>query len=140
MNSDEKWDRRFIDLCYHIAKWSKDPSTKVGCVIVDNKRRIVSVGYNGFPRGVDDLEERYNERETKLKFVAHAERNAFDNAVASMEGCTLYTTLLPCNECAKSVIQNGITRVVAPTPMVDGYNWDITKIMFKEAKILLDFI
>lgn len=107
-----KWDLRFIELALHVADWSKDPSTKVGSVIVAPDRRIVSLGYNGFPRGVTDSEERLNDRPTKYAFVAHAERNALDNADVSMRGCILYSTLQPCAECTKSIIQRGITRVV----------------------------
>ena len=82
------WDQRFLDLAEHIAQWSKDPRTKVGAVIVDEKKRVVSVGYNGFPRGVDDNPDRYEDRTAKLLFVAHAERNALDNAPLMDEGCT----------------------------------------------------
>lgn len=107
-----KWDLRFMDLALHVADWSKDPSTRVGSVIVAPDRRIVSVGYNGFPRGVDDLDDRLNDRPTKYAFVAHAERNALDNADVNMRGCTLYVTLQPCAECTKSIIQRGIKKVV----------------------------
>lgn len=111
-NALSKWDERFMELALHVADWSKDPSTKVGSVIVAPDRRIMSLGYNGFPRGVADLEERLNDRPTKYAFVAHAERNALDNVDASMRGCILYSTLQPCAECTKSIIQRGITRVV----------------------------
>lgn len=133
------WDRRFLDLAEHIAQWSKDPRTKVGAVIVDEKKRVVSVGYNGFPRGVSDNDERYEDRPTKHLFVAHAERNALDNAPLMVDGCTLYVPLLPCNECAKSIIQKGIARVVTLTPDRDGlgFNWDITRKMFYEAGVKL---
>lgn len=107
-----KWDRRFLDLAVHVSEWSKDPSTKVGSVIVAPDRRVLSIGYNGFPRGVHDLEERLSHRETKYAFVAHAERNALDNVETSMRGCTIYATLQPCAECTKSIIQKGIKRVV----------------------------
>lgn len=137
----EKWDLRFLELADHIAQWSKDPRTKVGAVIVDEKKRVVSVGYNGFPRGVDDTADRYEDRPTKHLFVAHAERNALDNAPLMVDGCTLYVPLLPCNECAKSIIQKGITRVVTYTPERDGsgFNWDTTIKMFAEAKVDLIF-
>jgi dCMP deaminase len=133
------WDKRFLDLADHIAQWSKDPRTKVGAVIVDEKKRVVSVGYNGFPRGVADLESRYDDRPTKHLFVAHAERNALDNAPLQVDGCTLYVPLIPCNECAKSIIQSGIHRVVSYVPNRDGegFNWDITIAMFIEAGVEL---
>lgn len=109
-----KWDNNFMGLARHIALWSKDPSTKVGAVIVDDKRRVVGHGYNGFPRGVEDSEERLNNREVKYKHVVHAELNAILNSRGSVEGCTLYVTLEPCTECAKAIIQSGIRRVVLP--------------------------
>ncbi len=135
------WHKRFLDLCEHVATWSKDPSTKLGSVIVDDKKRIVSVGYNGFPRGVSDYEERYNDRPTKYLFVAHAERNALDNAPMMVDNCTMYVTLLPCNECAKSIIQKGITTVVTyPPERKDVFNWNITLRMFDEAGVDVIYI
>ena len=135
------WDKRFLNLADHVAQWSKDPRTKVGAVIVDEKKRVLSVGYNGFPRGVDDSEDRYQDRPTKHLFVAHAERNALDNAPLMVEGCTIYVPLLPCNECAKSIIQKGISRVVAYKPnREDNFNWDITLKMFEEADISVELL
>lgn len=132
------WDHRFLDLAEHIALWSKDPRTKVGCVVVDQKKRVVSIGYNGFPRGVDDDPDRYEDRDTKLLFVAHAERNALDNAPLLVEGCTMYVPLMPCNECAKSIIQKGITKVITYRPDSDDrFHWDITREMFEEAGVEL---
>lgn len=137
-----KWAKRFMELAEHVAEWSKDPSTKVGCVIVDQQNRVVSLGFNGFPRGIKDLPARYQNKETKYLFVAHAERNALDNAPLSVEGCTLYSPLLPCNECAKSIIQKGIKKVVSYKPTEDRphLNWEITKQMFLEAEIQLYLI
>jgi dCMP deaminase len=142
MNS--KWNLRFLDMADFVASWSKDPSTKVGAVITDEHKRIVSVGYNGFPRGVSDDEERYNDRPLKYKLVCHAERNALDNAPLSVDGCTMFVSLMPCAECAKSMIQKGIKKVVLrPTPEkfrnydwdADVYNWKISQIMFNEAGV-----
>lgn len=134
-----KWSERFMHLAEHVATWSKDPSTQVGCVIVDNQNRVVSLGFNGFPRGIKDLKERYIDKDVKYLFVAHAERNALDNAPLSVEGCTLYSPLLPCNECAKSIIQKGITKVISYEPEEDRphLRWDITRQMFKEAEVQL---
>lgn len=139
MHEITHWDWRFLDLAEHIAQWSKDPRTKVGAVVVDEKKRVVSVGYNGFPRGVSDAENRYDVRSVKHKFVAHAERNALDNAPLMVDGCILYVPLMPCNECAKSIVQKGIKTVVTYTPYRDGtgFHWDITKVMFAEAGIEL---
>jgi dCMP deaminase len=137
----DKWHKRFLDLCEHVATWSKDPSTKLGSVIVDSKKRVVSIGYNGFPRGVDDRHDRYEDRPTKYLFVAHAERNALDNAPMMVDNCTMYVTLLPCNECAKSIIQKGITTVVTYRPeREDVFNWNITLAMFNEAGVSVVYV
>ena len=109
----EKWDQRFIKLAQHIATWSKDPSSRVGSVIVDEHRRVVSVGFNGFPAGVSDEEV---PRERKLLRVVHAEMNACAFATAPVRGCTIYVTHPPCSNCAAILIQKGIFRVVYPTP------------------------
>ena len=137
-----KWSERFMHLAEHVATWSKDPSTQVGCVIVDKQNRVVSLGFNGFPRGIKDLVNRYEDKVRIYLFVAHAERNALDNAPLSVEGCTLYSPLLPCNECAKSIIQKGITKVVSYEPTEDRpyLRWDITKQMFLEAGVQLYLI
>lgn len=112
-----KWDSRFLKLAQEVSTWSKDPSTQCGAVIVDAKRRVVGLGYNGFPRGMDDLDEDLEDRSVKLKFIVHAEANAILNAVANVEGCTLYVWPIPaCNECAKLIAQAGIERVVSPRP------------------------
>ena len=137
-----KWSMRFMELAEHVAQWSKDPSTQVGCVIVDQQNRVVSLGFNGFPRGVKDIATRYENKDVKYLFVAHAERNALDNAPLSVEGCTLYSPLLPCNECAKSIIQKGIKKVVSYEPDEDRphLHWEITKKMFQEAEVQLYLI
>jgi dCMP deaminase len=133
------WNQRFMDLAHHVAGWSKDPSTQVGAVIVNDKKQVLSLGYNGFPRGVFDCKERYNDRPTKLKFVAHAERNALDNAYVNVDGATLYSTLYPCSECAKGIIQRGIKRVVTSkqwyNQQATRFNFDVSEIMFKEADV-----
>jgi len=139
-----KWDKRFLALAEHVAEWSKDPRTKVGSVIVDSKRRVVSMGYNGFPRGMDDSPELYADREYKSKRMCHAERNALDNSPLMVEGCTLYATLQPCKECAKSIAQKGITRVVTYVTERDDaenrFDWDITIETFSDANVELVYI
>lgn len=110
------WDKRFYELAKHVSSWSKDPSTKVGAVIVNDQKQVISIGYNGFPRNIFDSEARYNDRATKHLFVVHAERNALDNAFTDVIGCTMYVTHFPCNECMKSIVQRGIKRVVTPKP------------------------
>lgn len=135
----EKWDRRFLEMAALCSTWSKDPSTKVGAVIVSDRRRVVAVGYNGFPRGIEDKEDWLNSRDTKLSLVAHAERNALDNAECSVVGSTLYTTLFPCNECAKSIIQRQIKRIVSfdieKETHYQRFNFDLSKSMFESTGI-----
>jgi dCMP deaminase len=114
------WDIRFLRLAKHIASWSKDPSTKVGAVIVDDDQQIVSTGYNGFPFCFPDDEEAYANRDLKLQRIIHAEMNAVMNAKRSVRGCTLYTwPFMTCDVCAKHMLQAGITRFVAPTTPVE---------------------
>jgi len=113
------WEERYLDLAKQISGWSKDPSRQIGAVIVGDKGQIISQGYNGFPRGIHDSPNRLNDRETKYKYVVHAEANAIYNAIhngASTEGATIYVTGLPvCHECAKAIIQTGIKKVVMDT-------------------------
>ena len=137
------WDTRFFELAQHVSGWSKDPSTKVGAVIANEQHQVLSIGYNGFPRGVEDRVSRYADRDTKLLFVAHAERNALDNAFVDVRGATLYTSLCPCNECAKSIIQKGIKRVVTQPPPVEKvelFKMYVTTQMFDEANVELTLI
>lgn len=129
------WDDRFLALADHIASWSKDPSTKVGAVIVRPNRTIASVGYNGFPRGVNDDPERLNDRPTKYSMTVHAEANAILSADGRIDGCTLYVTPLhPCSNCASLIIQSGISKVVAGMP-TDPAHWADS---FAKAKIMFD--
>jgi len=113
-----KWDIRFMQIAESVATWSKDPSSKVGAVVVDggNSRSILSTGYNGPPRGVDDMVDERWERPLKYKFIAHAEANAIYNAArkgVALGGSTIYvSTLPPCCTCAQAIIQAGIVRVV----------------------------
>ena len=110
------WDEYFMGVALLSAKRSKDPSTQVGACVVNPQNRIVGVGYNGFPRGCSDDEfpwARDGEMlETKYAFVAHAELNAVLNASEKLDGCRIYVALFPCNECAKVIIQSGITEII----------------------------
>ena len=113
-----KWDQRFLDLAEHISGWSKDPSTKVGCVVVGEDREIRSTGFNGFPRGIADDSERLSDREKKYPLICHAEENAIMHAARiglSLKGCTAYVTWPPCTRCARSLIQAGVIEVVYPS-------------------------
>ena len=112
-----KWDERFLNLAEHISGWSKDPSTKVGCVVVGEDREIRSTGFNGFPRGIADDIERLEDREQKYPLICHAEENAIMHAARiglSLKGCTAYVTWPPCTRCARSLIQAGVVEVVYP--------------------------
>ena len=146
MKINKKWIKRYMQLADQVSSWSKDPSTKVGAVIVGDKGQIISQGYNGFPRGVKDSETRYNDRPLKYKLVVHAEMNAILNALynsASVKGCALFVHNLPvCNECAKAIIQSGIKKVYMDTEINERWqeSWEITRKMFAEAGIEYEFI
>ena len=113
-----KWDMRYMALAKEVSTWSKDPSTQVGTVAVGSKGQVLSQGYNGFPRGVDDDMSRLEIRETKYKYIVHAEMNCIFNATyngVSLDGSTMYVYGLPmCSECAKGIIQVGIKKVIMP--------------------------
>ena len=133
-----KWDRRFMNLAKLVTTWSKDPRTKVGAVAVGADPRCVALGYNGFPPGVEDLDVRLKDRPTKYFFIQHAERNVLDNARFDLKGATLYVTMFPCAECAKSIISKGIIRLVAPQPPTEepwAESARYAKVMFEEAGV-----
>ena len=113
----DKWDIRFLELAKHISGWSKDPSTKVGCVVVGEDREIRSTGFNGFPRGISDDNERLTDRSQKYPLICHAEENAIMHAARigiSLKGSTAFVTWPPCSRCARSLIQAGIKEIVYP--------------------------
>jgi dCMP deaminase len=116
MTREEKWDKRFYELALHVSTWSRDPTTKVGAVLVGKDRRKIALGYNGFPPGVEDFPDRLSNREVKHKLTQHAERNVLDNSAFDTEGSTLYITFFPCSECSKSAVSKGVKRVVSPPP------------------------
>lgn len=136
------WDQYFMAMAHLAAFRSKDPSTQVGACIINPQKRVVGMGYNGFPRGCDDdvysWEREGQFLETKYPFVVHAELNAILNSIQSLAGCTLYVSLFPCNECAKAIIQSGITRVVYESDKYCGSEGNIaSKRMFQDAGIEL---
>ncbi len=136
-----KWDNRFLALCEHISSWSRDPSTKCGAVITRPDNSIVSLGFNGFPRGVDDSEEFYLDRDLKLERIIHAEQNALLYARGNLEGNIIYTwPIPPCAQCAKHIIQVGIKKVVAPNLIPERweYSMKIMKQLCKEAQVILE--
>lgn len=136
------WDWA-LGMARHVSLLSKDPSTQVGAVIFDDRRRIVSAGYNGLPRGVEDSEKRLTDRNTKLKMTLHAEKNAISFATGPLEGATLMCTHPCCTQCAALIIQVGISRVCWPRPNKEFMaRWKedlaLSKEMFDEAGVYVD--
>ncbi|MBQ1534664.1 MAG: dCMP deaminase family protein [Erysipelotrichaceae bacterium] len=136
------WDEYFMGLAHLSALRSKDPNTQVGACIVDAENKVVSIGYNGMPRGCSDNEFPW-EREggflnTKYAFVVHAELNAILNSPRPVKDCTLYVSLFPCNECAKAIIQSGIRKIVYESDKYDGTEGNIaSKKMLQKAGVEL---
>lgn len=133
------WDSRFLALAALVSTWSKDTSTKVAAILVDSKKRVVSVGFNGSPRGVEDA----GERARKIMRTVHAEANALHFANRDVEGCTIYVTHPPCANCASHLIQRGIKRVVFHKGSDDflerwGENYNEALAMFYEADVRVD--
>lgn len=110
------WETYFMGIAHLSALRSKDPNTQVGAVIVDQEHKVVSIGYNGFPKGCSDDEYPWENEgsslETKYVYVVHAELNAILNSPRSVKGCSIYVSLFPCHECAKAIIQSGIQEIV----------------------------
>lgn len=136
------WDEYFMSMAHLAAMRSKDPNTKVGACIVNPDRRVVGMGYNGFPRGCSDKEyswEREGEfLDTKYPYVVHAELNAILNSIQNLKDCTLYVSLFPCNECAKAIIQSGIKTVVYENDKYAGTRENLaSKKMFRDAEVEL---
>jgi dCMP deaminase len=143
---EDKWVARFIKLAEEVSTWSKDPSSQVGAVIVRPDRTIASVGFNGFPRGVEDCHERIANRDTKLLYTIHAEMNAILSAKEPLKGYSLFVwPFQPCAHCAASIIQSGIKEVYCPfNAHLDSYErWaDSFKAalqMFDEAEVRVIF-
>lgn len=129
------WKEYFMELAILTSKRSKDPNTQVGAVIVDNLNRIVSIGYNGFPNGCSDDKFPWCKEEglnNKYLYVVHAEINAILNN--SNKGTILYTTLFPCNECTKVLIQYGIKKIYYKN-IKDNLSTQASKKMLKEVNI-----
>ncbi len=134
------WDKYFMGVAIMSSMRSKDPNTQVGACIVNDKKRIVGIGYNGFPHGCDDdsfpWDNSDNYLDSKYPYVVHAEPNAILNANAPLDGCVLYVTLFPCNECSKLIIQSGIKEIVYLSDKYSGLEWDIaSKRMLDAAKV-----
>lgn len=141
INSGFKWDHRMVQLAKLNASWSKDPSTKVGCVIADDDNHVISMGYNGFPAKIED-NDRLFDRDVKYQIVVHAEVNASIQAGKAAKGCTAFVTHPPCASCMGVLLNCGIKRVVCPLPSQDYLSrWNsamqIAEAMAKEAGVEL---
>lgn len=141
------WDDRWLGMARLVASWSKDRSRCVGCVIVNNRNVVVSLGWNGFPRGIDDEIEDRHRRPEKYLWSEHAERNALFNASASGNStlnCRIYQSMYPCAHCARGIVQAGIIEVVTVEPdwndMTYGDEFAVTKAMLKEAGVKVRFV
>ena len=144
--SEKKWNQRFMELAEHVASWSKDPSTKVGAVIVSGKE-VLSLGYNGFAPRTPDRESYLNNRDEKYPRVIHAEVNAIlrlDKRFRPPQPLQMFVTHLPCSSCASIIIAAGITEVIAKRPSKDMLKrWpgmNKTEILFGEARVQLSLL
>ncbi|HWA32378.1 MAG TPA: dCMP deaminase family protein [Candidatus Paceibacterota bacterium] len=134
------WDECFMRMAHLIAERSKDPSTQSGAVIVDDRNVVVGMGYNGFPRGISNdklpWDKKGNYENTKYAYICHSEENAIYNANNSTKGTRIYCTLFPCNECVKTIIQNGIEEIIYES---DKYRneppWKASRRMLGLAKV-----
>ncbi len=136
----QKWDIRFLKLARLVSTWSKDPSTKCGAVITKNKR-VISLGFNGFPWSVKDSPSFYSDREEKYKRVIHAETNAILFAKRDLTGCNIHIyPMPPCARCTSLIIQSGIEKIVTILPSKDKLerweaDFEISEDMISESDI-----
>lgn len=134
------WDECFMQMAHVIADRSQDPSTQAGAIIVNENNIMVGAGYNGWPRGIEakalSWAREGDFEDTKYPYVCHAEENAIYNANNSTHGCKIYCTLFPCNECAKTIIQNGIKEVVYSSDKYKGSpQFNASRKLFTLAKV-----
>lgn len=137
------WHQRFLALARHMSTWSRDPNRQVGAVIVRPDKTVATMGFNGFPRGVADSDERYNNRELKNEMVVHAEMNAILHAREPLHDYALYVwPFHPCARCAAAIIQSGIKQIY--TVPWDTTNWGetirIARQMFDEAGVTVTIL
>jgi dCMP deaminase len=140
------WNQRFFLLAKHVSEWSRDPSTRVGCVIVGTSNEIRAIGYNGLPRSIEDSPSRL-ERPQKYAWVEHAERNAIYAAARAgvpLEGCRMYVSWFPCIDCARAIVQVGITHIFGIEPDWVSEPWGpqfrTSKTLLEEAGVAVSFI
>lgn len=141
------FDNFCMDLAKFIARKSKDRSRKIGCVIIGPDNEIRTTGYNGFPRNIDDDIEERHERPEKYFWTEHAERNAIYNAArigVSVKGCRIYSSLFPCIDCARAIVQSGISEIITYAPEFDDPQWGegFRKVveLFEEAGIMVRYL
>lgn len=146
------WDARWLELATLIGSWSKDRNTKVGCVVIGEGGQVLTQGYNGLPRKVnDDIDARFSRaerdgRREKLRWTEHAERNAIYNAArtgTSLLGSSMYCPMYSCSDCARGIIQSGIAKVITTRPDWGDAFWapefEVSEIMFREAGVEIRF-
>ncbi len=134
------WDECFMRMAHVISERSKDPSTQAGAAVVNQNNVVIGLGYNGFPRGIDNdklpWEKNGALEDTKYAYMCHAEENAIYNANNSTKNCKIYCTLFPCNECTKTIIQNGIKEIIFESDKyADLSSTRASKRMLKLAKV-----
>ena len=144
--SSVDWNKRFIEFTEYISKWSKDKNTGVGAAIVDSDNRIVSVGYNGFPSGLNDKIDSRHERPAKYLYTEHAERNAIYNAArigVKTKDCKMFLMWFPCPDCARAIIQCGITELICKKPDFTDKRWGdgfkVSLEMLEECKLKITY-
>jgi len=142
-----RWDKKWKEILDQVKTWSKDKSTQVSAVIIDEESNTpITFGYNGFPRGCNDDVESRHRRPQKYLWTEHSERNAIYNAARegkSLKGKTLYVSMFPCADCARAIIQSGLKKVVTPEPNLSLENWgesfEVSLEMMKEVGIEIIF-
>ena len=138
-----KWELRYLEMARLVSTWSKDPSTKVGAVIVDSDNTVISVGFNGLPRRIKDTDQRLNNRDIKLKMIIHAEINAIITAKRPLNGTTIYTyPFMSCSQCAGMIIQSGICRHISYKTNNERWkdSFDLALEMFDEARVIVNLL
>ena len=138
-----KWELRYLEMARLVSTWSKDPSTKVGAVIVDSDNTVISVGFNGLPRRIQDTDQRLNNRDIKLKMIIHAEINAIITAKRPLNGTTIYTyPFMSCSQCAGMIIQSGICRHISYKTNNERWkdSFDLALEMFDEARVIVNLL
>ena len=134
------WDEYFMGMALLSAKRSKDPQTQVGACIVNEDKKVVGLGYNGFPIGCNDDELPWDRKgnflDTKYPYVCHAELNAILNSTKNLKNCSIYVALFPCHECAKAIIQSGIKEVIYLSDKYNGTDSNVaSKLMFEKSSV-----